>query len=262
MTMTDTPGAELAIRAQPVLPMAPEQARSVMQAYQETCKAILTPDDVQRVGDREFTKRSGFQKLGAAYGVSTQIVSQQLDDVERSDDDETIGVLVARAVVRAIHPSGRHAEGDGACASNEKRFRRGDEKLEHSLMATAVTRATNRAISNLIAFGTVSAEEAEAGTTAAGSGPVPAWAAPVTDIPAVAQSLARILRAADVPDTAGQVTAIGNHVFDQCDKTFPVALARLAELLADAVDPAGPPPAVDGTTTEDTTTTTEQQEAA
>jgi hypothetical protein len=259
MTMTDTPGAELAVRAQPVLPMAPEQARSVMQAYQETCKAILTSDDVQRVGDREFTKRSGFQKLGAAYGVSTEIVSQHLESVLRGEEEETEGVYVARAVVRAIHPSGRHAEGDGTCASNEKRFRKGDEKLEHSLMATAVTRATNRAISNLIAFGSISAEEAEASAPVTEAS-LPAWAVPAGDIPAVAHNLNRVLNAAGVMDTA-VVSRVGNAVFDRCDKTFPAALAYLAELLADAVTtPTGTdePAVVDGTTDDDTTT---EQEA-
>lgn len=261
MTMTDTPGAELAIRAQPVLPMAPEQARQVMQAYEDMCRAVLGPDDVQDSGDgRQFTKRSGFQKLSAAYGISTEILSTTTETVTRDTDDGTESILIARAVARAVHPSGRHADGDGACSSNEKRFRKGDQRLEHNLSSTAVTRAVNRAISNLIAFGTVSAEEADEATLSPATPVLPAWAAPVSDIPGVAQNLVRVLRAGGVEDTAGQVAAIGNQVFDQCDKTFPVALARLAELLADAVEPADTPPAVDGTTTEDIPT--EQEEAA
>lgn len=252
MTMTDV-GAELAIRAQPVLPMAPEQARQVMAAYQETCKAILTKDDVQRVGDREFTKRSGFQKLGAAYGVSTEIVSQQLDETERSDTDETTTVYVARAVVRAIHPSGRHAEGDGTCASNEKRFRRGDEKLEHSLMATAVTRATNRAISNLIAFGTVSAEEAEAsaGSTAA----LPGWASPAPDITKVAHALTALFKALGTPEPGKAAVEIGNQVFKDCSDTVPVCVARAISHIVDLINET--PETVDATASEEPTTTEE-----
>jgi len=238
MTMTDEPvGHALEVRAQPLLPMAPQDAAQVMRAYQETCRAILTRDDVQRVGDREFTTRSGFQKLAAAYGVSTEIVSV---DVTHETDEEHGDVMIARAVVRAIHPSGRHAEGDGACSSREKRFRKGDEKMDHSLPATAVTRATNRAVSNLVAFGTVSAEEAESTVGAggpAGTAPLPDWAAPMGDIPGVATNLVRVLQAAGVPDPAERVTAIGQEIFDLCDQSFPFALARLAKLLADAAEP-------------------------
>jgi hypothetical protein len=240
MTMTE-PGLDLAVRAQPVLPMNSTDVQAVMRAYEETCKAVLGPDDVQRVGDREFTKRSGFQKLGAAYGVSTEIVTQQVDEVERGADEHRF-VLVARAVVRAIHPTGRHAEGDGACASNEKRFRRGDEKMEHSLMATAVTRATNRAISNLIAFGSVSAEEVQEGQTGP-AGPLqrPDWALPMNDIAGVAQNLTHVLRAMGVDEPAAKASEIGNTVFQQCGGEFPFIAARVAGLLAQVADEANTP---------------------
>jgi hypothetical protein len=240
MTMTDEPvGHALEIRAQPLLPMAPTEAAQVMRAYQETCRAILTKDDVQRVGDREFTTRSGFQKLAAAYGVSTEIVSVQ---VKHEQEEDGTHIMVARAVVRAIHPSGRHAEGDGACSQREKRFRKGDEKMDHSLPATAVTRATNRAVSNLVAFGTVSAEEAESSLGPggpAGSAPLPGWAAHMSDnaIPLIATNLTRVLMAAGVDDPAVGANTIGQDIFELCDGGFPFALARLAKLLADAAVP-------------------------
>ena len=239
MTATD-PGVGLELaRAQPLLPMAPDEARQVMEAYQSTCKAILTRDDVQRVGDREFTTRSGFQKLAAAYGVSTEIVRVHV--THEKDEEDGQDVMIARAVVRAIHPSGRHAEGDGACSSREKRFTKGDEKMDHSLPATAVTRATNRAGSNLIAFGTVSAEEAE--STLGEGGPasppsVPSWAAPMQDIPGVAHNIRRILEAAGHDNANARAMEIGEQMFQLCDGSFPFALARFAHLLAGAVEPA------------------------
>jgi hypothetical protein len=240
--MTDEPiGHALEVRAQPLLPMAPEEAGQVMRAYQETCRAVLTRDDVQRVGDREFTKRSGFQKLAAAYGVSTEIVSIKTSWERVVDEDGESQVLIARAVVRATHPTGRHAEGDGTCSAREKRFRRGGEKIDHDLPATAVTRATNRAVSNLIAFGTVSAEEAEGSLGTGGpvaAAPLPGWAAHMSDdsIKVIAENLTRILKAAGVEDTAVRVNTIGQEIFDLCDKGFPFALARLAKLLADATE--------------------------
>jgi predicted pyridoxine 5'-phosphate oxidase superfamily flavin-nucleotide-binding protein len=214
--------------------MTVSQARDAMQMYREMCQALLTGDDMQRVGDRSFVKRSGFSKLAAAYGVSTEIISLDVEhDAPGSGDGERI--MLARARVRAIHPSGRYAEGDGACASNEKRFRRGDEKIEHSLPATAVTRATNRAVSNLIAFGTVSAEEAE-GTMGAASGEVrtPAWAAPV-DVGDAARALHDLLAQAGITDQnarARAVTTIGNRVLDQCGGEFPVCVATIAGEIA------------------------------
>lgn len=246
--MTDDVGAELAIRAQPVLPMAPEQARQMMQAYQELTASIIGPEDRQRVDDKEFVKRSGFQKLAAAYGVSTEILFQNVETVTR--DGETI--LVARSLVRATHPSGRHADGDGTCASNERRFRRGDQRMEHNLASTAATRAVNRAVSNLIAFGSVSAEEAEESATTTTR--LPAWAAATNDIPGIAHNLTRVLTAAGVTGAAGETTRIGNEIFELCDRTFPVALAQLAALLATTIDTPEP---VDATAEEETNTTTE-----
>ena len=242
MTMTD-PGAELALRAQPVLPMSPEQARGVMQAYHDMCKSVLGPDDVQRVGDREFTKRSGFQKLAAAYGVSTEILGITEEQVVRDEEK----IIVIRATVRATHPSGRHADGDGTCASNEKRFRKGDEKLEHNLSATAVTRAVNRAVSNLIAFGSVSAEEAEEGAPTGSSAPpsLPEWALPMNDVAGVARNLTRVLKAAGVDDTAAIVSEIGNTIFKQADGGFPFIAARVVGLLAQAVETQDEPSAVE-----------------
>jgi hypothetical protein len=230
MTMTE-PGMDLIhAPAQPALaPMSPDEAKRAMEIYREMCQSLLTADDMQRVGDRDFTKRSGFQKLAAAYGVSTEIKSLE---VERDDGGN---ILRARAIVHATHPSGRFAEGDGACSSDEKRFRRGAEKIEHDLPATAVTRATNRAVSNLVAFGTVSAEEAEAGAPAARA--TPTWAAPMNDIPGVAHKLTQVLQAAGVDSPGAKAGQIGQEIFDLCDGTFPFALARLLHLIAGTTEP-------------------------
>jgi len=215
----DAPGVELAIRAQPLLPMQAGEARQMMQAYQELTASILEASDRQRVGDREFVKRSGFQKLAAAYGVSTEIVTSIVETVQRGEHT----ILVARVVARATHPSGRHADGDGTCASNETRFQRGDQRMEHNLVATATTRAINRAVSNLIAFGSVSAEEAEeAGASTGSPGGAPAWAAPV-ELGTAAEGLHKLLENAGVPQEGRHkiVTQVGNFVLDNAGDGFP-----------------------------------------
>lgn len=242
MTMTDVElyedGGSLA--ASPIAP-TPEAARQAMETYQAISKALLTDEDVQtirtRAGTRQFPKRSAFQKLSNAYRVSTKILTRE---IER---DAEGNILRCNVVVRAIHPDGRVSDGDGACSASEDRFARGDDKIDHDLPATAVTRAKNRAISDLVAFGAVSAEEAEADQERASSGggealTRPAWAEPVPDVGAVAQTLTDLLGASDV------AIKIGQAIFDECDGTIPVAVAHAIEHIAQTrpVDPAGPSP--------------------
>ena len=58
--------------------------------------------------------------------------------------------------VRATLPNGRSVESDALCSRSE----RGKDKVsDHTIMSTAKTRATNRAIAELIGAGEVSAEE-------------------------------------------------------------------------------------------------------
>lgn len=143
----------------PLLPMEPAQAALMMDRYRQLCESILTADDVIGVPGQPggFVKRSGWSKLATFYGASTEIVGL---NIERNGDGQPVW---ARAVVRATAANGRHADGDGACSVSEPRFKHptGRQKIDHDLPATAVTRATNRAISNLIGFGSVSAEEVE-----------------------------------------------------------------------------------------------------
>lgn len=230
-------GAELepVTRPTPLLPLDPSEARGVMAAYRELCRAILTDDDTQQIDDRSFVKRSGFQKLAVAYGVSTEIRSLHVD---RDDDDAP---LRARAVVRATHPNGRHAEGDGACARTE-RGRRRSEKPDHDLTATAVTRATNRAISNLVAFGAISAEEATPDDDA-GVGvdpaPLPPWAQPAPDelLVATVDAITRVMRAVGDDAPAERVKALGQVIRDGCGGFIPIGVAVAITTLGDFAAP-------------------------
>src|SRR5262249_5076073 len=59
---------------------------------------------------------------------------------------------------KATMPNGRSVTGDGSCAAAEKT--RGKLRAtEHNVRSHAHTRAFNRAVSNLVGFGEVSAEE-------------------------------------------------------------------------------------------------------
>jgi hypothetical protein len=229
----------LPARGQVLLPVDTQSAQTAMEEYLAITRAVLKDDDYQQVGRGRFVKRSGLQKLANFYTVSTQIVSETTD---RDDDGH---LLRHRAIVRATHPTGRYAEGDGACSVEEERFKSagGRGKLEHDLPATAVTRATNRAISNLVGFGQISAEEASA-TDAGGDvdGPKaspPSWAAPTGDVGKVANTLVGLFEMTGVEDAGARTTAIGQAIFDRCDNTLPQCVAYAIDLVYDAMRPAG-----------------------
>lgn len=150
--------------------------------YQEVCRALLDPNDIQMIGQREFKKKSAWRKLGVAFGVSTQILSTTHERNERGRITRT------EVVARATAPNGRFAEGIGACDLYErccdpetctKKTHWEDSgrptghvhctewpcknvhfsNPQHDIPATAATRATNRAAADLFGMGEVSAEE-------------------------------------------------------------------------------------------------------
>ncbi|MDO5824142.1 hypothetical protein [Methanobrevibacter sp.] len=132
-------------------------------AYQKLCKGLLNETDYQEIivkekdenGNyvkvkRHFKKKSAWQKLSRAFNVDTHIVDR---DIERTKMGR---VREAYYCVRATLPNGRSVESDALCSRSEK----GKDKVSnHTIMSTAKTRATNRAIAELIGAGEVSAEE-------------------------------------------------------------------------------------------------------
>lgn len=231
---------EIVPRGDALLPIDSGSAKQLMNAYQETTRAMLNADDwIGTPGEAEsFVKKSGWLKLARAYRLSTSIVREEID---RDDDGQAIR---ARAIVRAVAQNGQAADGDGACAINEPRFvnARGRQKVEHDLPATAVTRATNRAISNLVGFGQVSAEEIDADVRAGGASadpPMPpAWACYAVDseLRRCGDDLVAIVEAAGA-DT-NSVTTIGAAIRDECGG-IPVCIVRTIAGIRAAL---GPPP--------------------
>jgi hypothetical protein len=148
-----------------------------MHAYQELCAALLTDEDYQDFSQREkvgnswrtvkkrFKKKSAWRKLALAFDLDVEILEVVVDR------DEAGNPIRARAKARATTPSGRHQDGDGYCSITESRFVHTDpekqaqrrERAENDLPATATTRAKNRAISDLLGTGEVSAEEMTGG---------------------------------------------------------------------------------------------------
>jgi hypothetical protein len=160
--VTPTPGAEVAVRPpghEVLMPMDTQQVVDGMKAYQKLLQDLLEPSDWQGTGEDKFLKKSGWRKIARAFNLS---VTKIVDRVERDAEGNP---LRAEATYRALAPNGQVQDGDGYCSADEKRFANagGRQKLENDLRATATTRAKNRAISDLVGMGEVSAEEVEPG---------------------------------------------------------------------------------------------------
>jgi hypothetical protein len=166
-----------------VIPMGRRELINVDQAveewdrYQELTKRLLNESDYQTIGKRKFKKKSAWRKYAKAFNISCEVLTQE---VQRTEDGYP---LFARVVVRATEPSGRWQDADHECHVSEKCCPAAlkancskeswrthtcckpgcDGRLHFShpgdLPAIAFTRAKNRAISDLIGAGEVSAEE-------------------------------------------------------------------------------------------------------
>lgn len=124
-------------------------ARAAIAAYEALKAAIVRPDDVQRIQGRDFLKKAFWRRVATCFGLSLELVR------EARGFDES-GHLYYSVIYRAVAPNGRSMESDGYCSTAEK----GREGWpEHNVRATAHTRAKNRAISDLVGGGEVSAEE-------------------------------------------------------------------------------------------------------
>lgn len=126
--------------------VTPEQAKAAIAAYEALKRAIVRDDDVQHIQGRDFLKKSFWRRIARYFGLSVELVRE-----ERLDLD---GKVVYRVIYRAIAPNGQSMDGDGMMVYGEK-----GQTIEHNIRAIAHTRAKNRAISDLVGGGEVSAEE-------------------------------------------------------------------------------------------------------
>ncbi len=136
----------------------PSAAKAAIQQYEALKAAIVRPDDVLvmksrdkngNVTSRDFLKKAFWRRVATCFGLSLELVSQ-----ERGFDEQ--GHLFYSVMYKAIAPNGRTMDADGYCSTAENGR---DKWPEHNVRATAHTRAKNRAISDLVGGGEVSAEE-------------------------------------------------------------------------------------------------------
>jgi hypothetical protein len=154
-----------------------DQIAEAFKEYQKVCEKILGKEDYQTYEGKPRKKKSAWRKLATAFNVSTKKVAENIIR------DMGGHVLSAQFTMQAFTPS-RLWEAVGYCEINEKccaaargldchkktwksHFccpkgcdgRKHWSHPDHDILSTAQTRATNRAIADLIGCGEVSAEE-------------------------------------------------------------------------------------------------------
>ena len=124
-----------------------------LDAYQELQEALdaKMPEAIVEVHGRKFRKKVYWRTISRAFGLSVGEVSGSEELIRTGADDWGYKVTY-----RATNQSGDYTDGDGACMASEK-F--GDGATVHNVRSHAHTRAFNRATSNLVGFGEVSADE-------------------------------------------------------------------------------------------------------
>ncbi len=147
--------------------VSPAEAQAAWEEYELLKKAIIKPEDVQKIEGRDFLKKSYWRKLATFFNLSIEVVDEQKEQVGKT--------FVWHFTVKASHPGGRFSYGVGSCDAFEKAQLRDGQYVRwnkfskvwepaqanslHNIRTTAMTRAVNRAVSDLCGGGEVSAEE-------------------------------------------------------------------------------------------------------
>ena len=131
-----------------------QQMAAALLAYRELQQALdrAMPDQIMQLDGKPFRKKGYWRAIVMAFNLTVEPIEER-----REEHD---GGYVYLVTYRASTASGRVAVGDGACSSQEKNRGRMTATV-HNVRGHAHTRAYNRAVSNLVAFGEVSAEEAQ-----------------------------------------------------------------------------------------------------
>lgn len=256
------------------LAVSPEEAFQQWRDYQELTQRLLDDSDYQSIGRSKFKKKSAWRKYAKAFNLTDEVT---FEHIER---DERFRPVFARIRVRVTAPNGRFTEAD----QEAHRFERccptidGDQCPKRSwrnhtcctvdcsgwihwshpgdIPATALTRAKNRAIADMIGAGEVSAEEM--GDAPSQSGPVrPPQASGGRPLPQVEPApkahrfmnrdlqqvckdyevtvtdIARFLRVDDITDVEGILGAIDRYLEGEEEPTL-VLLASEARAHRDA----------------------------
>jgi hypothetical protein len=146
--MSEEIGSEVVVveKPQAIVRAASGDVVDAFEEYRKIQKALddAMPDCLMQIQGKAFRKKNYWRAIATAFNLTVTIKSE-----ERHEADWFV-------VYTASAANGRNADGDGSCSMDEKR---GAMATVHNVRAHAHTRAYNRAVSNLVGFGEVSAEE-------------------------------------------------------------------------------------------------------
>jgi len=133
-------------------------AGDVLEAFEEYRKLqekldAIMKDSTMEIRGKLFRKKSYWRAIATAFNLNVDLIGEQ--QIASPTDENDWGWVVTY-VARATN--GRFAIGDGACFASEKS---GGSDTVHNVRGHAHTRGYNRAVSNLVGFGEVSAEEVQ-----------------------------------------------------------------------------------------------------
>lgn len=159
-----------------------DRIADAFREYKRVCETILDKSDYQEYEGKPRKKKSAWRKLATAFNVSTCIVKEELERTEsrhvlsasytvcaytgpKSAPYRQVEVVGYCDVNEKCCPSSRGEKCHKAawkghyCCSNGCDGRKHWTHPDHDVKSTAQTRASNRAIADLIGCGEVSAEE-------------------------------------------------------------------------------------------------------
>lgn len=129
-----------------------------LTAYRDLQQALdrAMPDQIMQLDGKPFRKKGYWRAIAVAFNLTVEPIEERRDIYGPLEDGTDNYAYIV--TYRASTKTHRAATGDGACAAAEKQ--RGRMRAsEHNVRSHAHTRAFNRAVSNLVGFGEVSAEE-------------------------------------------------------------------------------------------------------
>lgn len=128
-----------------------KQAKAAMEAFDTLKRDMLTEkQDYVTIQGKLAITRAGFSKIALAFKLNTEIID--IKRVKTADD------YIVHAIARASQNNGRFATANASCSISELKGGKIAATVAN-VEAKAGTRATSRAIANLVGGGVLSVEE-------------------------------------------------------------------------------------------------------
>lgn len=126
-----------------------QQTKQLFEEFEQLKNEIVVREtDINVINGKDYYNKSFWNKCMILFNLSKEILHYEFQKTEQAS------LVIVH--VRVSAPNGRYSDNIGVCSSTEK-WSRG--KSASAMMGMATTRCTNRCISDLVAPGTLSAEE-------------------------------------------------------------------------------------------------------